>query len=145
MAATGNLLSRGGRSDAICLFEEATRLCNDLAIAHVLKRLDAEQTPGQSRRMAVQPGDEFRLRRRGTDDKKLLGLAERLGNIAIERGLSLVVGPRGAARFVVEMVRGVGGMHRLLVGGIGVEVEDARLVVIDTDDGEGVGQATLQS
>jgi hypothetical protein len=43
------------------------------------------------------------------------------------------------------MVRGVGGMHRLLVGIIGVEVDDAGLVVIDPDDGVGVGQATLQS
>jgi hypothetical protein len=63
MAATGNLLSRGRRPDAVCPFEEAARLGDDLAIAQVLKRLDAEQTPGQSRRMAVQPGDEFRLRR----------------------------------------------------------------------------------
>ena len=100
---------------------------------------------GQCRRMAVQPGDEFRLRRRRADDEKFFRLAERRGNIAIEGGLSRVVGPRGAARFVVEMVRGVVGMHRLLVGVIGVEVDDAGLVVIDPNDGVGMGQATLRS
>jgi hypothetical protein len=45
----------------------------------------------------------------------------------------------------VEMVRGMGGMHRLLFGVIGVEVDDASLVVIDPNDGVVVGQATLQS
>jgi hypothetical protein len=42
------------------------------------------------------------------------------------------------------MVRGMVGMHRLLVGVIGVEVDDAGLVVIDPDDGVGMGQATLR-
>src|SRR5260370_8882218 len=143
--ARGNSLSRGGRPDAICPLEEATRLGDDLAVAHVLQRLNAEQTPGQHRRMAVQPGDEFRLRRRGTDDKELLGLAERRSDVAMERGLSLVVGPRGAARFVVKMVRGVCGIHRLLVDVIGIEVNDAVLMMIDPDDGMIVRQATLRS
>jgi hypothetical protein len=37
------------------------------------------------------------------------------------------------------------GMHRLLVSVIGVEVDDAGLVVIDPNDGVEMGQATLRS
>jgi hypothetical protein len=35
-------------------------------------------------------------------------------------------------------------MHRLLVGVIGIELDDAGLVVIDPNDGVVVGQATLR-
>jgi len=45
--ALGDPLSGRRRPDAICLFEEAARLGDDLVVAHVLKRLDAEQASGQ--------------------------------------------------------------------------------------------------
>jgi hypothetical protein len=42
------------------------------------------------------------------------------------------------------MVRRVGRMHRLLIGVIGIEIDDAGLMVIDPNDGVVVGQATLR-
>lgn len=129
---------------AIRSFEKSARFGDKLSVGHLRQCLDAAQPLDHQRRLASQPRHEFCLRGRRPGDEKFLRLAERIGHVAIIRGLSPLMGTRSASRRMVQMAGWVCGMDDLLVGVIRIEVDNAGLMMIDPDDGMIVrGQATL--
>ncbi|HWE75692.1 MAG TPA: hypothetical protein VG328_21210 [Stellaceae bacterium] len=123
------------RRQAIGTGKETTRLGEQLVIRRMIHFFALDDVADYLGRVAFNVSDELVLRGPGTREKDCRRIAQGGNDIGIESRLVGYMGSGRASRLDMEMMRGIDRRDALTLVLIGVEMNDARLVMVDPSDG----------